>query len=95
MFAHAPGHGVEWHEHEELTDADVQRLVRRIRDRAATALRRAGKWWSADDAADVGAEPDGEQQLLLALASGAVKGREAMGDRAGERDQRVGGGSWA
>jgi hypothetical protein len=31
-------------------DADVARLVRRVRDRLLRALRRAGKWWEEGDA---------------------------------------------
>jgi len=84
-----------WREHEGLSDADVARLVRRIRDRVPKALRRAGKWWVDDDAADVDAEPDSERQLLLELATGAMRGRAALGERAGEGDVRVGRGTRA
>ena len=75
--------GVAWHEHEGLDDTDVARLVRRVRDRVLRALRRAGKWWEEGDAADADVELDGEQQLLLALASGGLTGRAALGARAG------------
>lgn len=69
--------------------------MRRVRDRVLRALRRAGKWWEEGDAADADVELDGEQQLLLALASGGVTGRAALGARAGEGDARVGRGSRA
>ena len=96
VFAHELGEDVvTWHAHEGLGDADVARLVRRIRDRVRRALRRVGKWSEEDDAADAGAEPDGEQAVLLALASGAVSGRRAFGERAGEGDVRVGRGTRA
>jgi hypothetical protein len=62
-----------------------------VRGRVLRALRRAGKWSDEGGAADV--ELDGEQQLLLALASGAVTGRAALGERAGEGDARVGRGT--
>ena len=96
VYSWQPGRsGVAWHEHEGLEDAGVAQLVRRVRDRVLRALRRAGKWWQDGDAADADAELDGEQQLLLALASGAVTGRAALGERAGEGDARVGRGSRA
>ncbi len=94
VYSWQPGRsGVAWHEHEGLEDAGVARLVRRVRDRVLRALRRAGKWWEEGDAADADVELDGEQQLLLALASGAVTGRAALG--AGEGDVRVGRGTRA
>ena len=77
VYAHEPGRGVvEWREHEELRDADVLRLVWRVRARVVTALRRVGKWWDADADDAAGAEDagDGEQQVLLELGSGAVAG---------------------
>ena len=96
VYSWQPGRsGVAWHEHEGLDDTDVARLVRRVRDRVLRALRRAGKWWEQGDAADADVELDGEQQLLLALASGGVTGRAALGARAGEGDARVGRGSRA
>jgi hypothetical protein len=91
VYAWQPGRRAEWCEHEGLCDADVVRLVQRVRDRVVKALRRAGKWWGDDGAADA----DGEQQTLLALGSGAVVGRAALGEQAGERDVRVGRGTRA
>jgi len=52
-----PGRGeLEFHEHAGLCDADVQLLVLWIRDRVLRALRKAGKWVDAEDAADGGYE---------------------------------------
>ncbi|MFT7536665.1 MAG: hypothetical protein ACI85K_002619, partial [Hyphomicrobiaceae bacterium] len=36
--------GVEWCQHEQVTDADVALLVRRVRDRVRRKLRKMGKW---------------------------------------------------
>jgi hypothetical protein len=35
--------GVEWCEHDQVTDADVALLVRRVRDRVRRKLRQMGK----------------------------------------------------
>ena len=94
-YSWQPGRRAEWCEHEGLCDADVARLVQRVRDRVEKALRRAGKWWDGDDAADSGDAVDEEQQLLLALGSGAVAGRAVLGERTGEGDARVGRGTRA
>ncbi|MCC7065985.1 MAG: transposase, partial [Planctomycetes bacterium] len=48
VFAYAPGR-VEFCEHGELSDADVGRLVRAIRDRVQRALRGLGKLPAAGD----------------------------------------------
>jgi Putative transposase len=78
----------EFHAQPEVNDADVQQLVRRIRDRVLRALRKAGKWVDPDAAAEVG---DGAgDELLPGLAAAAVEGRAAFGARAGQRDGRVG-----
>ena len=93
VYSHGPGRsGVEWCEHAQVTDADVAQIVRRVRDRVRRKLRQMGKWSEAGDAADADAavDPsDGEQQLL-ALDAAAVQGVAAMGERAGQRDVRVG-----
>jgi hypothetical protein len=71
-----------------VNDADVRQLVQRIRDRVRRALRKAGKWIDADAAADSG---DGVgDDLLPGLAAAAVEGRAALGERAGQRDGRIG-----
>ncbi len=47
---------MQWREHEELANKDVASLVRRVRDQVVKALRREGKWWDGDDAAEAEAE---------------------------------------
>ncbi|MFZ9336622.1 MAG: transposase [Burkholderiaceae bacterium] len=77
----------------EVTDADVQLLVQRIRVRVLRALRKAGKWVDEDAAADADGAPADDR--LPGLAAAAVAGRAAFGARAGRRDGRVGGdGRW-
>ena len=87
--------GCEFREDAGIADTDVQRLVVRVRDRVVKALRRVGKWWDEGDAAESDGELEGERQLMLALASGAVVGRTVLGKRAGESDVRVGRGTRA
>jgi hypothetical protein len=76
-------------EHAELTDGDVAKLVRVVRDRVRRCLRRLGKWVDEADAADGGDASDGGE-LLPELAAAAVQWRAALGERAGHRDARVG-----
>ena len=73
----------------ELQDAEVERLVRVVRDRVVRALSRCGKLPSADGGGEEEgvAAPDEAQAELVAAA---VQGRTALGERAGERDARVG-----
>jgi Putative transposase len=76
-----PGRGrPEFHAQRELRDGDVQQLVRRIRNRVLRALRKAGKWVDADAAAD--GDAGAGDELLPGLA--------ALGERAGQRDGRIG-----
>jgi len=79
---------IEFREHAEVTDAAVAKLVAAIRDRVLRHLRRVGKW------PDEG-QSDGEAQrdLQQELGAAAVQGRTALGERAGQRDQRIGQGS--
>jgi len=63
-------------------------LVQRIRDRVLRALRKAGKWVDVDAAAD--SDDGASDELLPGLAAAAVEGRAACGERAGQRDGRVG-----
>ena len=96
VYSHEPGRGgVEWCEHAQVTDADVALLVRRVRDRVRRKLRQMGKWPEVGDAADAGATPDASdgEQLLLELVSAAVQGVAVQGERAGQRDVRVGRGA--
>jgi hypothetical protein len=96
VYSWEPGRGeVTWYEDEGISDADVAKLVGRIGDRVRKALKKAGKWWDEDDAADVSGGVDGEQQTMLALSSGAATGRTALGERAGQGDVRVGRGTRA
>ena len=90
VYCWEPGRKVEWCGHGGVTDADVGKLVERIRDRVLRALRKLGKWADDGEELEVGGE---EEQLLLALGSAAVQGRAALGGRAGERDARPGRGS--
>ncbi len=75
-------------EQREVTDADVQQLVKRIRDRVLRALRKAGKWVDPGEAGD-GADAGGDE-LLPGLAAAAAQGRAALGAQAGQLDGRVG-----
>lgn len=91
VFAHEPGRcEVEFCEHGELSDADVGKLVRTIRDRVQRALRGLGKLPAAG-----AEEADGAEgvELLAELSAAAVQGRTALGERAGERDVRPGRGT--
>ncbi len=89
-YGHEVGRGaVQWREHEELADKDVASLVRRVRDRVVKALRREGKWWDGDDAAEAEADCRDEERLMLVVSSGAVVGRAALGEHAGAADARV------
>ena len=95
VYSHQLGRiGVEWCEHEQVTDADVALLVRRIRDRVRRKLRQLGKWPEDGDASDTDvACADAGEQLLLELDAAAVQGVALSGERAGKRDVRVGAGS--
>jgi hypothetical protein len=89
VYGWEPGRGQpEFHAQQEVSDADVQQLVQRIRDRVLRALRKAGKWVGADAAED-GDDGAGDE-LLPGLAAAAVEGRAALGERAGQRDGRIG-----
>jgi hypothetical protein len=89
VYGWEPGRGrPEFHAQREVVDADVQQLVRRIRDRVLRALRKAGKWVDVDAAAD--SDDGASDELLPGLAAAAVEGRAALGERAGQRDGRVG-----
>jgi hypothetical protein len=94
VFAHELGTGsVEFCEHGELTDADVAKRVAAIRARVLRYLRRAGKLPAAgEEAVDVGDRGDGGE-LPVELGAAAVQGRAAFGERAGERDLRIGRGT--
>ena len=83
---------MEFCEHAEVTDAEVALLVAVIRDRVLRYLRRLGKLPIAGEEADDDAA-DGGAELLVELAAASVQGRAALGERAGERDQRVGRGT--
>jgi hypothetical protein len=87
--------GLEWCGHAQVTDADVALLVRRVRDRVRRKLRQMGKWPEDADAsdADVSCGGDVGEQLLLELDAAAVQGVALSGERAGQRDVRVGGGT--
>ena len=89
VYGWEPGRGAPvFAEHREVTDADVQQVVSRIRDRVLRALRKAGKWVDPGEAGD-GVDGDGGE-LLPGLVAAAVQGRAALGDRAGQLDGRVG-----
>ena len=78
-----------------VMDADVALLVRRVRDRVRRKLRQMGKWPEDRDAADadVGGDSSDGEQLLLELDAAAVQGVALSGERAGQRDVRVGRGT--
>lgn len=78
MYGWEPGQGSpEFAEQKEVTDADVQQLVKRIRDRVRRALRKAGQWMDPGEAGD-GVDADGGE-LLPGLVAAAVQGRAALG----------------
>jgi hypothetical protein len=96
VYSHEPGRGgVEWCQHEQVTDADVAQLVRRVRDRVRRKLRKMGKWPEDDDAlaGDAMRDPSDAEQLLLELGEGAVQGVAVTGKRRGQRDVRIGKGT--
>ena len=96
VYSHEPGRGeVEWCEHAQITDADVALLVCRVRNRVRRKLRQMGKWpEDADPAdADAGSDRSNGEQLLLELDAAAVQGVALSGERAGQRDVRVGRGT--
>ena len=96
VYSHEPGRGgVEWCGHAQVTDADVALLVRRVRNRVRRKLRQMGKWPEDGDPvdADVGGDPSDGEQLLLELDAAAVQGVALSGERAGQRDVRVGRGT--
>ncbi|MCP4037316.1 MAG: hypothetical protein GY733_10295 [bacterium] len=93
VYSWEPGTKVEWCAHGGVSDDDVSKLVKVIRDRVLRRLKRMGKW---PDEASGGEEVDGgsgEEQLLLELGSAAVQGRAALGEHAGQRDVRAGRGT--
>ncbi len=89
VYAWEPGHAPGFVPHGELTDGDVAKLVRVVRDRVRRCLRKLGKWVDDGDAVDGGVASDGGE-LLPELAAAAVQGRALLGERAGQRDARVG-----
>ena len=90
VYGHEVGRGaMQWREHEDLADADVASLVRRVRDRVVKALRREGKWWDDTDAAAADADCRDEEHVLREVAAGAVVGRAVLGEDAGSADMRV------
>ena len=96
VYSHEPGRGgVEWCQHEQVADADVALLVRRVRNRVRRKLRKMGKWPEDDDAlaGDAGGDPSDGEQLLLELGQGAVHGVAVVGKRRGQRDVRIGKGT--
>jgi hypothetical protein len=81
----------DFHAARDLTDADVARIVRRVRDFVLRLLRRRGKLPAEDAAAD---DPDpGEADLLQQIHAAAVQGRTAFGPTAGTPDARPGRGT--
>jgi hypothetical protein len=92
LFAYPLGRPcADFHPHDEVTDADVARLVRAIRDRVLRLLRKRGKLPAAGDCAD---DPTTtEPPLQDELGAAAVQGRTALGSRAGRRDVRIGQGN--
>jgi hypothetical protein len=81
MFDCPVGRQVDFHAQEEVTDADVSKLVLAIRNRVLRLLRKRGllpaEGAPADDPA--GAEPG----LLDELSAAAVQGTTALGRRRG------------
>jgi Putative transposase/Transposase zinc-binding domain len=93
VFARVPGSGCMcFHPHPDLTDEEVARLVRRIRNRVLRALHKRGKLPDDDtDAPTDGSDPDPD--LLQDLCAAAVQGRTATGRRRGRSDPRLGRGT--
>jgi hypothetical protein len=79
----------DFHEVSEVTDADVARLVRAIRDRVVRFLRKIGKLTD-----QYGVDQDAlDSSLHQTLGAAAVQGRIALGPKAGAYVPRVGQGS--
>jgi hypothetical protein len=82
--------GAEFHVAERLTDDDVERLARALRDRVMRFLQRSGKLsGEAEGCGDV------EHPVLEMLSAAAVQGRRGLGPRAGAHAPRLGRGSAA
>ncbi|MBK8099558.1 MAG: transposase [Planctomycetes bacterium] len=87
VFTCAPGQArADFHDADELTDAEVARTIRHIHRRVLRQLRRLGK---LDDADADAQDPD----VLLQLHAAAVQGRTALGPNAGTPDSRPGRGT--
>ena len=79
----------EFHPARQITDADVEGLVRQIRSRVLRYLRDTGKL--ADlDAVDHDTQ---DASLFDALRAAAIQGKTAIGPTAGRNDPRVGQGT--
>lgn len=76
----------DFHTATALTDDEVARTVRQIRNRVLRRLRRLGKLEFADD-------DDEDPEVLLQIHAAAVQGRVALGPAAGTPDARPGRGS--
>jgi hypothetical protein len=79
----------DFHDASEVTDADVERLVRAIKNRVLRFLRRIGKLTD-----DHGVDQDTlDASVHQTLGAAAVQGRIALGPKAGAYVPRVGQGS--
>jgi hypothetical protein len=93
VFANGPtGEGLSFRDHGMVSDADVAFLVKTIRDRVRRFLTKHGRWSEpgerpADDPAAV------DPGLWRELGAAAIQGRTALGEGAGEWDERIGRGS--
>jgi hypothetical protein len=79
----------EFHPARQITDTDVQDLVRKIRDRVLRLLRKTGKWNDIDGADQDASDPS----LFDTLRAAAIQGRTALGHDAGRADPRIGQGT--
>jgi hypothetical protein len=81
-----------FHPHGDVTDADVEQLLRTIAMRVQRWLRKQGKLQDQQDTpAD---DPDAAEPTLMAtLSAAAIQGRTAQGPQAGAQDLRPGRGT--
>jgi hypothetical protein len=79
----------DFHPAPQVTDADVEDLVRKIRNRVLRLLRKTGKLNDLDGADQEATDPS----LFDTLRAAAILGKTALGPNAGRSDPRVGQGT--
>jgi hypothetical protein len=88
-FTCALGKQAEFHPARQITQADVEHLVRKVRNRVLRFLRKIGKWNDHDDVDPSAPDPS----LFDTLRAAAILGKTALGPGAGRDDPRLGQGT--